>query len=76
MQAIKTVTVAAGAQWTPAPVASASHKPNLAPFRIHYNNEQGINNRDPIRPPDCPIPVIYTDREFADGPSFARCDPT
>ncbi|GAA5822984.1 hypothetical protein JCM11251_004446 [Rhodosporidiobolus azoricus] len=39
----------------------------LAPIRIHYREEPGINQRGPILFPDCPIPVVYTtDEKSAD----------
>jgi hypothetical protein len=29
----------------------------LVPVRIHYRGEPGLNRRDPVLPPDCPIPI-------------------
>ncbi|GAA5996110.1 uncharacterized protein JCM10292_007398 [Rhodotorula paludigena] len=34
-----------------------------APVRIHYRSDDGQNRRDPILPPDCPIPVTFTTDE-------------
>ncbi|GAA6004557.1 hypothetical protein JCM10207_000933 [Rhodosporidiobolus poonsookiae] len=37
------------------------------PVRIHYHNDPPLNQRDPIIPPDCPLPVVYTGEEqYAD----------
>ncbi|GAA5942717.1 hypothetical protein JCM3775_005024 [Rhodotorula graminis] len=33
------------------------------PVRIHYRSDSTRSRRDPILPPDCPIPVVFTDDE-------------
>ncbi|CEQ39727.1 SPOSA6832_01291 [Sporobolomyces salmonicolor] len=35
----------------------------VPPVRIHYRNEDGLNHRDPLLPPSCPVPVVYTTDE-------------
>ncbi|GAA5868714.1 hypothetical protein JCM1840_004366 [Sporobolomyces johnsonii] len=51
---------------TSAPSSSA-HPPfdflAVAPTRIHYRNEDSLNHREPLLPPACPIPVLYTTDE-------------
>ncbi|GAA5896291.1 hypothetical protein JCM8208_001837 [Rhodotorula glutinis] len=33
------------------------------PVRIHYRSDSARSRRDPILPPDCPVPVLFTDDE-------------
>ncbi|GAA6062046.1 hypothetical protein JCM10212_005031 [Sporobolomyces blumeae] len=58
----------------PADLSSTTNvaRPNLTDdefalaVRIHYNEENDLNARPPILPPDCPIPVVYSDEASAD----------
>ncbi|BGP13801.1 hypothetical protein JCM10213_006367 [Rhodosporidiobolus nylandii] len=50
------------------PSASISSPSNASdalsvPVRIHYRGENGLNGRDAILPPDCPVGVVYTSDE-------------
>lgn len=33
------------------------------PVRIHYRGDNSRNRRDPLLPPSCPLPVVFTDDE-------------
>ncbi|GAA6042754.1 hypothetical protein JCM8097_007459 [Rhodosporidiobolus ruineniae] len=53
---------------SPAMATNGSDEALLStPVRIHYRSEDHLNRRDPILPPDCPVPVVYTiDEKVAD----------